>query len=213
MMKVKQLTVNPFQENTYVVWDDATLEAAIIDCGALFPGEKERIAAFIEDNRLTVTCLLNTHLHLDHSFGNVWAAERYAAPLMAHLGDEELGMQIGAQAQRFGLPIEVKAKKIDTYLADGDVVRIGDHRLQVIHTPGHTPGGVCFYSTESKVLFSGDTLFEGSIGRTDLDGGSYGALIGAVKNRLMTLPDDTVVNCGHGPSTSIGFERKNNPFL
>ena len=212
-MKIKQIQNNPFQENTYVVWDEATMEAAIIDCGALFPQEEERIDAFVSDNNLKIKYILNTHLHLDHCFGNAWAAERYGILPMAHKDDETLLARMGEQARMFGLPFEVRTEKLGGYLKDGDVLMLGEHEIKVIHTPGHSRGGLCFYISSAGWLISGDSLFEGSIGRTDLEGGSYATLIKSITECLMTLPNETVVYPGHGPYTTIGDEKNNNPFL
>ena len=212
-MKIKQIQNNPFQENTYVVWDEASMEAAIVDCGALFPQEEERIEAFVSDNNLKVKYILNTHLHLDHCFGNAWAAERYGILPMAHKDDETLLARMGEQARMFGLPFEVKTEKLGGYLNDNDVLMLGENEIKVIHTPGHSRGGVCFYIPSAGWLISGDSLFEGSIGRTDLEGGSYATLIKSITERLMTLPEETVVYPGHGPYTTIGNEKRMNPFL
>lgn len=212
-MKIKQIQNNPFQENTYVVWDEASMEAAIVDCGALFPQEEAKIEAFVSDNNLKVKYILNTHLHLDHCFGNAWAAERYGILPMAHKDDETLLARMGEQARMFGLPFEVKTEKLGGYLKDDDVLMLGENEIKVIHTPGHSRGGLCFYIPSAGWLISGDSLFEGSIGRTDLEGGSYATLIKSITERLMTLPEETVVYPGHGPYTSIGDEKRMNPFL
>ena len=212
-MKIKQIQNNPFQENTYVVWDEVSKEAAIVDCGALFPQEEERIERFVAENDLNIKYLLNTHAHLDHCFGNAWAAERYNVKPMAHADDEALLAQIGMQAKMFGLPVEVKTVKLGGYLNDGDMLMLGENRIEVIHTPGHSRGGVCFYIPSVRWLVSGDSLFAGSIGRTDLEGGSYATLIKSIQERLMTLPEETIVYPGHGPYTTIGDEKKMNPFL
>lgn len=212
-MKIKQIQNNPFQENTYVVWDEASMEAAIVDCGALFPQEEAKIEAFVSDNNLKIKYILNTHLHLDHCFGNAWAAERYGILPMAHKDDETLLARMGEQARMFGLPFEVKTEKLGRYLKDDDVLMLGENRIEVIHTPGHSRGGVCFYIPSAGWLISGDSLFEGSIGRTDLEGGSYATLIKSITERLMTLPEETVVYPGHGPYTTIGDEKRMNPFL
>lgn len=212
-MKIKQIQNNPFQENTYVVWDEVSMEAAIVDCGALFPQEEAKIEAFVSDNNLKIKYILNTHLHLDHCFGNAWAAERYGILPMAHKDDETLLARMGEQARMFGLPFEVKTEKLGGYLNDNDVLMLGENRIDVIHTPGHSRGGLCFYIPSAGWLISGDSLFEGSIGRTDLEGGSYATLIKSITERLMTLPEETVVYPGHGPYTTIGDEKRMNPFL
>lgn len=212
-MKIKQIQNNPFQENTYVVWDEASMEATIVDCGALFPQEEAKIEAFVSDNNLKVKYILNTHLHLDHCFGNAWAAERYGILPMAHKDDETLLARMGEQARMFGLPFEVKTEKLGGYLKDDDVLMLGENRIEVIHTPGHSRGGLCFYIPSAGWLISGDSLFEGSIGRTDLEGGSHATLIKSITERLMTLPEETIVYPGHGPYTTIGDEKRMNPFL
>lgn len=212
-MKIKQIPNNPFQENTYIVYDEESLEAAIIDCGALFPQEEERIGCFVTENGLTIKYVLNTHMHLDHCFGNFWAAETYGVLPMGHSDDESLLARMGEQARMFGLPFEVKAQKLGEYLNDGDVLNLGNKEIRVIHTPGHSRGGLCFYIPSAGWLLSGDSLFEGSIGRTDLEGGSYATLIKSIQERLLTLPEETVVYPGHGPYTTIGDEKLSNPFL
>ena len=212
-MKIKQIQNNPFQENTYIIYDSASREAAIIDCGALFPQEEEAIQEFVADNDLTIKYLLNTHLHLDHCFGNAWAAGRYGVLPMAHEDDETLLARMGEQARMFGLPFEVRTEKLGGYLKDRDVLMLGENRIEVIHTPGHSRGGLCFYIPSAGWLVSGDSLFEGSISRTDLEGGSYATLIKSITERLMTLPEGTIVYPGHGSYTTIGDEKKCNPFL
>lgn len=213
-MKVKAITNNPFAENSYILWDEDSREAAIIDCGALFPEEEARIGAYIEGNNLTIKYLLNTHLHLDHCFGNAWAAEKYGILPMAHQADEPFLAHLGEQATMFGIPPElVKAQKLGGYLNENDTFTLGSTTFRVIHTPGHTPGGVCFYSEQAKMLICGDTLFAGSVGRSDLAGGSHTQLIDSIKNKLLTLPDDTTVYCGHGEYTTIAHEKSQNPFL
>ncbi len=212
-MEIKYLTLNPFQENTYIIYDKASHEAAIVDCGALFPEEEHRIDEFVKSNQLTVKHLINTHLHLDHCFGNHWAAMQYGIKPMAHEGDKPLLAQLEAQVRMFGLPIKVTAEPLGTCLADGDTLTLGNETIEVIHTPGHSPGGLCLYMPQSGILLSGDTLFLSSIGRSDLEGGSYSTLIRSIQTRLLTLPGETKVFCGHGDTTTIGYERENNPFL
>lgn len=212
-MKIKFFANNPFQENTYIVYDEQSGEAAIIDCGALFENEQKAVAGFVADKGLKVTHLLNTHLHLDHCFGNYWAAEVYGVKPEAHSADAPFIEHFQQQLAAFGLPMQVPAEPIGKMLVDGDTINLGSHRLEVIHTPGHTPGGICFYCADEKFVIVGDTLFAGSVGRADLEGGCFTDLIRSIKERLMTLPDDVRVYSGHGPYTTIGYERANNPFL
>lgn len=214
MLEIKQFTVNPFQENTYIVWDSGSRDAAIIDCGALFPEEERSIDAFITEKSLNIRHIVNTHLHLDHSFGNAWASTRLGIKPVAAQADEFLIAHIRQHAVAFGLPADmVHEFRLGGYISDNDVITIGDTKMRVIATPGHTPGGVCLYCEADEVLFAGDTLFEESIGRTDLPGGSHTDLIRSIQERLMPLPDETKVLCGHGPATTIGHERHYNPFI
>ena len=216
-MKVKQFVNNPFQENTYIIWCDDTKEAAIIDCGAMMQAEYDKIAQFIETEGLKITHLLNTHLHLDHCFGNNWACHEYGLSTEGSLADEPLFRNIKTQAAAFGIPEEYLDTDDISYtikeLREGDEVKIGNGSLRVIETPGHTPGGISFLNDMDWNIFVGDTLFAGSVGRTDIDGGSHTLLIRSIQEKLMVLPEFTIVYCGHGPSTSIGVEKNENPFL
>jgi len=216
-MKVKQFINNPFQENTYIIWCDDTKDAALIDCGALGKAEQNKISEFIKSEGLKITHLLNTHLHLDHCFGNNWACKTFGLTTEASLKDENLFRNMANQAEAFGLPADFLDLEDADYrvkeLREGDEVKIGNGSLKVIETPGHTPGGISFLNDMDWNIFVGDTLFAGSVGRTDIDGGSHSVLIRSIQQKLMTLPEFTIVYCGHGPSTSIGVEKNENPFL
>lgn len=212
MLHVKTITCNPFQENTYLLYDESR-EAVIVDCGALVESEEREIASFVESNQLKVKYLLNTHLHLDHAFGNAFAVQHYGVDLCAHQADEFLIGQMQSQALMFGLNVPVVPQPLTRYLNDGDQLVFGGVTLEAIHVPGHSPGSVCFYDAASAQIFTGDVLFRGSIGRTDLPKGDYDLLIEGIRTKLMTLPEDVVVYSGHGPQTSIGYEKENNPFL
>lgn len=212
-MKIKAFINNPFQECTYIIYNEISNEAAIVDCGALFEKEENVIAQFIEENTLSVKYLLNTHAHLDHTFGNHWAATKYAIKPMAHENDNALMAKLPEHIRQFGLPVEVTVESFGAFLKEGDIITLGDEKLKVIHTPGHTAGGICFYCEADNFILVGDTLFYGSIGRTDLEGGSHSELIKAIQTKLTTLPDSTKVYCGHGPSTTIGDEKLNNPYI
>lgn len=213
MLKVKMFVFNPFGESTYLVFNPATKDAVVIDPGMGTAEENEEFAGFVEASGLTVRGIVNTHLHLDHCFGANYVKDKYGVAVAAHTSDAFLGSNIDDQARKFGIRLKGRDVMIDAPLADGDTIQIGDDRLEVIHTPGHTPGGVCLYSADGGFLIAGDTLFKGSVGRTDLPGGDYAQLIGSIKNKLLTLPDATVVYPGHGPATTIGDEKKYNPFL
>ncbi|MFI3296870.1 MAG: MBL fold metallo-hydrolase [bacterium] len=212
-MKIIAIINNPFQECTYIVYDEKSGEAAIIDCGALFEKEEIAIANFIEENKLTVKHLLNTHAHLDHTFGNHWAANKYGVKPMAHEADNPLMAKLPEHIRQFGLPIEVIVEPFGGFLKEGDTIAVGDGKLEVLHTPGHTAGGICFYCKEDNFIIVGDTLFYGSIGRTDLEGGSMTEIIRSIQTKLISLPDSTRVYCGHGPTTTIGDEKANNPYV
>lgn len=212
-MKVATLCFNMFGENTYIIWDENTRHCAIIDPGMISSNEENIISKFIEDNRLEPKHLINTHIHIDHVAGNQYIVQKYNLTVKASKEDEFLGARIAAQAEMFGLPIKVDDVVIGDYLQDDDIINIGDSSLKVLHIPGHSPGGLALYCEESSFLISGDSLFHGSIGRTDLPGGDYTTLIESIKHKIFALPADTIVYPGHGPATTIENERRFNPFL
>ncbi len=213
MLNVKIFVFNPFMENTLVVYDDHTREAAIVDCGCLYDTERNELKKFIADNNLCVKYLLNTHLHLDHQFGNAWAAAEYGVLPLAHRNDEKLIDNLPSQAMLFGIPDSVDAQPLGGYIAEGDEIKIGSSILKAIFVPGHSAGSLCFYSASDGILIAGDVLFAGSIGRTDLPGGDFDLLTNGIREKLFTLPLDTKVYPGHGPTTSIDREIHSNPFF
>jgi len=214
MLDVKQFVFNPFGESTYVVSNPAAGEAAVVDPGMATPDEERRLDSYIAGKGLTVTSVVNTHMHLDHCFGVNHVRERYGVPVKAHPADAPLGAAIGAQASRFGMAGRRDAPvAIDEPLADGDIITIGGGQLQVLHVPGHSPGGIALYCPDGRFVLSGDSLFDGSIGRTDLPGGDQRILVDAVRSKLLTLPPDTLVLPGHGPATTVGRELRSNSFL
>ncbi|MCG8472718.1 MAG: MBL fold metallo-hydrolase, partial [Desulfobacterales bacterium] len=166
----------------------------------------------LAEEKLTVKAILNTHGHFDHVGANKRLKEATGAPIMIHEDDARMLSELSITAMAFGLKAE-NSPAADRLLKDGDTISFGEITLEVRHTPGHTPGGVTFYCEAEKVAFAGDTLFYGSIGRTDLPGGNYGTLISSIKTQLFSLPDETVVYTGHGPKTTIGTEKQYNPFL
>lgn len=212
-MKIKKFTFNPIQENTYIVHDEQSGDAIVIDAGCLFPQEKESLKKYIEDNKLTVRRVLNTHLHFDHQFGNKFLFDTYGISPEAHPEDEFLLRRIVEKAQVFGFTIQENAQQIGAYLSEGQIIRLGDDSFTCIHVPGHSPGHLVFYNEKNKALFAGDVLFYGSVGRTDLERGDHAALIKNITEKLLILPDDTTVYPGHGPATTIGREKKFNPYL
>lgn len=214
MLNIKQFVFNPFDENTYVAFDPATREAVIIDPGMCNAAECKRVEDFIAEKKLTVKAVALTHMHLDHCFGANAMHKRYGAPVAASPADAELGASIAAQAARFGLHVpDSEAVVADRALVDGDSIDVGHEVLKVIAVPGHSRGGLSLYCAEGNVVFTGDSLFRRSIGRTDLPGGNARQLVASVRNKLLTLPDSTLVLPGHGPSTTIGEERLGNPYI
>jgi len=211
-MTIKTFTFNPFQENTYIIHDE-TNEAVIIDAGCLNDGEKHILKLYFEENNLTLKRLINTHLHLDHQFGNKFVHDTFGLMPEAGIEDEFLLDNVTAQALSFGLPITEEAQPLGAYITDNQEIKFGNSTLTALHVPGHSPGHMAFYAKNEGVVFVGDVLFQGSIGRTDLPKGDFATLILSITKKLLVLPDSTVVYSGHGPSTTIGYERKNNPYL
>jgi len=213
MLKIKKVEVNFFGVNTYIVWDSDTGDGIIIDPGMLFDEEKNDIDAIIRDNNVSVKAIVLTHMHLDHIFGVNEAAARYDVPVIGCAADAPLGERLNSQAQRFMMRMQFDPVHLTRTITDGDTISVGTHTFTAIHVPGHSPGGMAYYDSADGVLFTGDTLFDGSIGRTDLEGGSHPQLIKSITDRLMTLPDNTTVYPGHGPATTIAKERTSNPYL
>lgn len=211
-MTIKTFTFNPFQENTYLIYDE-NKKAAIIDCGCILDYEKKALAAYIAENELHLIKMLNTHLHLDHQFGNRFLAESYGIRPEAHIDDEFLLESVKAQGAMFGIPVKEEPQALGAYIVDNQEIEVGSIKLKAFHVPGHSPGSVALYSEAEGVVFVGDVLFRGSIGRTDLPKGDYATLIRSIQTKLLTLADSTVVYSGHGPSTTIGEEKTGNPFL
>jgi hydroxyacylglutathione hydrolase len=211
MTKVKGFTFNPFQENTYVLYDE-TRECVIIDPGCYDPAEKLELTEFIKHENLKPVKLLNTHCHIDHVLGNKYVAETWSLELLTHKLEVGLLNVVQSYGANWGIFAE-KSPVPSAFLDEGEIFSFGNSELKVIFTPGHSPGSICFYLIEEKFIISGDVLFYQSIGRTDLPGGDYDTLINSIKEKMFALPDETVVYPGHGPATSIGAEKKSNPFL
>jgi hydroxyacylglutathione hydrolase len=211
-MTIKTFTFNPFQENTYLVYDE-TGETLIIDAGCVFDAERQQLKKFITDNNLTLKRIINTHLHLDHQFGNKFLFDTYGIKPESAKEDEFQLDNVGAKARSFGFQFDEEAQQLGGYIIENQEIKVGNFSLVALHVPGHSPGSMAFYTEKEGILFSGDVLFHSSIGRSDLPGGDYATLITSITKKLLPLPDSTVVYCGHGPFTTIGFEKKNNPFL
>jgi len=211
MIQVKQFVLNPFQENTYVVYDQSS-EAVIIDGGCYSESEVDEVKRYIDAKNLKVKCIIATHGHIDHVIGIQALKEVYKVECFAHAEDLPLIATTPSQARMFGLMID-KVPSIDKTVKEGDKITFGISTIEIIHTPGHSQGGICLFLREQKILFAGDTLFRGSIGRTDLVGGNYERLIESIIHKILPLGDDIVVYPGHGDSTTIEYERKNNSYL
>lgn len=212
MMNIRRFVCNMLQENCYVVSDD-TRECVIIDCGAFYPEERTAIVDYIRTNQLTPTHLLATHGHLDHNFGNNTIFEEFGLKPEASEQDEYLMNSLVRQGEAmYGLQLEYDFPSVENYLQANQIVTFGNHKLRVLTTPGHSRGCICFVCDAEKVVFTGDTLFRMSIGRTDFEGGSTQQIIDSL-HRLAKLPDETVVYPGHGPQSTIGDEKKYNPYM
>jgi len=211
MTTVKKFVVNPLQENTFLLYDDSK-KSVIIDPGHFYPEEKEELKSFLSDNQLELVKIINTHCHFDHVMGVEFIRNEFGIPFFAHQEDEFLIENAVKQARLFGFDLS-PVNNPDEYLKPESKVKFGNSELEIIHVPGHSPGHVALYNRENGFLVAGDILFHGSIGRTDLPGGDYNTLISGIKSKLFMLPDETTVYCGHGPETTIGFEKTTNPFL
>lgn len=213
-MKVKRFEFNMFGESTYVAYDEATRYAAVIDPGMMNDSECRQLDDYIADNSLIIKWLIATHIHIDHVLGVEHVEKKYGVGLSASTDDSFLAERVAEQARMFHLPISVSDRiTVKNILSDGENLPLGDDSFEVITVPGHSPGSIALYSGKSGIVFTGDALFQGSIGRTDLPGGNYAQLIRSISDKLLPLPDSTVVFPGHGPSTTIGNEKRFNPFL
>ena len=212
-MNATMMTVNPFGENMYILWDEASREAVVVDPGMMRQDERDMVTKFIADNDLKVKHILLTHLHLDHVTSARWLADQTGADVCGSILDKELGLNLPQQVAQFHLKIESEVLTLDRHLQDGETIPLGDETIQVLHVPGHSPGGLAFYLPESSLLISGDTIFNGSVGRTDLMGGDMATLINSIREKIFPLPDETVIASGHGPTTTVADEKRFNPFL
>lgn len=212
MLEIKRFEVNMLQENCYVVSDD-TFDCMIVDCGAYFPEEIKAITNYISHMELNPVMHVLTHAHLDHLFGAHALYEEYGLKTTLCIKDEKMYADIPKQAEMlFGMHLDYDMPPVEKFVKDGDIIKFGDSAFKVIETPGHTPGSMLIYNKEEGLAFSGDTLFKGSIGRTDLPGGSMFQIIQSLR-MITQYPDDTRILPGHGPETTIGYECETNMYL
>jgi hydroxyacylglutathione hydrolase len=211
MISVEKFVFNDFQENTYVLHDESG-EGLIIDPGCNNEAERASLVSFISGEGIRPLKIINTHGHIDHVLGVRYLASHFSIPFIIHRFDLPLVERSVEQAVMFSLDFS-EAPVADGYLEDNEEISLGSSGLKVIHLPGHSPGGIGLYCQAQNFVLAGDVLFSGSIGRTDLPGGDYDTLIASIKNKLFTLDDNCLVYSGHGPETSIGKERRTNPYL
>ena len=210
MLSVKQFTFSPIQENTYVVYNDKG--CCIIDPGCYSEIERNQLKDYILSLGFPAKYLLNTHCHLDHVFGNKFIAETFGLVPHIHPKEEQLLAFAPMSGIQWGLPFANYEGEL-VFIDKNSVIELGDDRLEILETPGHSPGSICFYCRKQGFMISGDVLFEDSIGRTDLPGGNHQLLLESIRRELFTQPDETVIHPGHGRSTTIGREKKYNPFF
>ena len=212
MIHVQSFVFSPFSENTYVLYDEQSRDAFVIDPGCYTDNEKKQLQKFISDNQLTVKRLLNTHCHLDHVFGNQFVEETYGVEVEAHRAELPVLARAHIAGAMYGTPM-LEQQPFSIFIEDGDEITLGDTVFKVILAPGHSPGSICFYNEKEGFLIGGDVLFFKSIGRTDLPLGNSKQLIDSILTRIFTLPGATIIYSGHGQKTTIGYEKKFNPFL
>lgn len=211
MFHIQSFAFNPFSENTYILYN-AHKNAYLIDPGNFSEDENQKIAQFISDNNLSVKKILLTHAHIDHVLGLQWAYDRYKVPVLLHETEQEILDRNPMDANRFGFFFKPFEGDIQ-YLCEGDTLKLDEDVLEIKHVPGHSPGHIAFYCNAQDFIISGDVLFEGSIGRTDLYKGNQAELLNSIRTKLFTLPEATKVYNGHGNPTTVDFEKRYNPFF
>ncbi|MCJ8498657.1 MBL fold metallo-hydrolase [Chryseobacterium salipaludis] len=211
MLQVQSFAFNPFSENTYLIYNDQK-NAILIDPGNFSEAETEQLEAFIKNKELTVGQIILTHAHIDHVLGLQWAADTFKVPVQLHDLETEILQRNPMDAQRFGFFFKPFSGETKT-LQEGDVITLDDDRLHIYHVPGHSPGSIALHHEGQNFIISGDVLFQGSIGRTDLYKGSHEQLLQSIREKLFVLPEETVVYNGHGNPTTVGFEKQHNPFF
>src|SRR6056297_1169347 len=211
MVEIKKFAVNPLQENTLLISDE-TGECVFVDPGFYFPVEHDEIKNYISENNLKPVMIANTHCHFDHIMGVEFIRQEYNIPFVAHPDDAFWVKKAIDRGKMFGFDMK-PVNPPDSFFSENEKLKFGNTEFDIIHIPGHSPGHVVFYSEKEKILIGGDVLFQGSVGRSDLPGGDQATLISGIKEKLFKLPDETKVYCGHGPETTLGFEKESNPFF
>jgi hydroxyacylglutathione hydrolase len=212
MLHVKHFTFNFIQENTYIVYDDISLEAVIIDAGNQYPQEDETLFKFVDDHQLKVTRLLNTHAHIDHIMGNKSCSLKYGLTPEIHPEDISTFEMMIQSGEQWGIDLSTSPVP-KTTLKENDEILLGKEKMKILFTPGHCKGHVSFYCAQQNFLLSGDVIFMRSIGRTDLPGGDTQTLLNSIQQKIYTLPPQTIIYSGHGDSTSVGYEMMHNPYV
>lgn len=212
MLQIEAFVFNPYQENTYVIYDDLSKECIIIDPGMHNYIEEAKLRDFVLSNELKPVALLNTHCHIDHVLGNHFVCAEWDLLPQFHEGEVPVLISVQNYAPQMGIRYET-SPIATTFLEDKQILHLGDHEIHCIYAPGHSPAHICYYIPDMGWLLGGDVLFRNSIGRTDLPGGDHETLLRSIQTRIYTLADDTIVYPGHGPSTTIGFEKATNPFV
>lgn len=211
MLNIQSFAFNPFSENTYIIFNE-NKQAFLIDPGNIHESETEKLRDFITKNDLKVNNILLTHSHIDHVLGLQWAFDTYRVPVLMHQEDQDILDRNPMSAGQFGFFFKPFEGNIQ-YLSEGETLELGDDSFKIYHVPGHSPGSVAYHCEAQKFVISGDVLFEGSIGRTDLYKGDFNQLMESIRTKLFVLEDDTTVYSGHGNPTTIGFEKQYNPFF
>jgi hydroxyacylglutathione hydrolase len=211
MLTIKQFTFSPVQENTYILFNEEK-ECIIIDPGCYSSQERNQLKDYVVEHGLQPKYLLNTHCHLDHIFGNRFVATTFGLVLHIHPNEEKVLSMGPTFGDMWGLPFQNYEGDL-VFLKEGDTIQLGEDQLEILEAPGHSPGSICFYNSKQQFIIGGDVLFNGSIGRTDLPMGDFDTLINSIRTKLWPLPDEVVVYSGHGPTTTIGKEKRSNPFL
>lgn len=215
-MKIETFAINPFQMNCYIYYDDESpkdsRDGVIIDPGVFTHHEKNLITSYIKSNGINIKLILNTHGHIDHIMGNAWAKEVFNVPILMHENDLPLIDKSMEQGKMFGVDFP-KPPMPDKLITEKDIIEVGDSKFDIIHTPGHSPGSVCFIDEKNKIIIAGDTVFKGSVGRTDLWMGDMDILLDSINNKIFHYADDFIIYPGHYEETTIGEEKRSNPFL